>query len=294
MRCCCRIIGQLTLAFSAAAGCSPPGEPAAAPQEQHFSFKDLSAKPDGFELFGPEAENCVHFEPDGLRIQTLRDFPSNHPSTGLTHNTVAKGDFEITTDFEILHEPEPTEVEKDGARFTLDVVLEDNERLAALSRRVGPPQQGGTQFLAFSRERDQRTNRLIDRARGFASTAKSGRLRIARKGSQLSFAEAEGAGDEFKNLQQIPFGTGDVWDLRLVAGGGGPNGWLDVRIIGMTIRADALPSSGTISSHKALWTVAGAAALLAALIVILIWHRRRLAMVGATGTAPERPAGETT
>src|SRR5437660_12600484 len=108
------IHGQVALALAllASAGCSANEESApTAPQEVRLSFKGLTAIRDEFDFFGPDAENCVHFEPQGLRIKTSPDFPSDHSSTGIVYKSLLKGDFEITTDFEILREPQPLEVE---------------------------------------------------------------------------------------------------------------------------------------------------------------------------------------
>jgi hypothetical protein len=277
----------LALALLASAGCSANKEsPPATPQEFHRSFKSLTTIPDDFDFFGPDAEQCVHFEPEGLRIKTSPDFPNDHSSTGVVYKTLVKGDFEITTDFEILREPQPSEMESDHTRFTLDVVRDNSDELVALSRRVAKWWQGGTQFGAYTRAKDQRTNRPKERFETFLTKAKTGRLRIVRKGSVVSFEAAEGSSNEFKRLEQVPFDSGDVGEVRLVEGGGGPHGWLDVRVTELTIRADALPAASTLSSRRSPWLAVGiVVAVVMAMIGIRGWcsrHQKR----NVSGSAP--------
>jgi Protein of unknown function (DUF1583) len=286
MRRCNWLIWQGTVAFLASTGCSVKTDESAAPRELHFSFKGATQKSDKFEFFGPGAEDCVRFEPEGLRIKTSPDFPSDHSSTGVVYNTLAKGDFEVTTDFEILREPSPTEVEGEHTRFTLDVVLDSYDELVALSRRVTQWWRGGTQFGAYTRTWDKPSNRPKERFETFLTKAKTGRLRIVRKGSVASFEAAEGPSDEFKRLQQIPFGTGDLTEVRLVEGGGGPHGWLDVRVTELTIRADALPAEHK-SFRRMPWLAAtGVVVVVIALIGVRIWYGRRHKPQGTIATGP--------
>jgi hypothetical protein len=278
----------LALALLASAGCSDHKEsPPAAPKEFHLSFKGLTAKPGDLDFFGPDAESCVRFEPEGLRIKTSPEFPSDHFSTGVVYNTLVKGDFEITTDFEILREPQPLEVDSGHTRFTLDVVLANSDELVALSRRVARWWQGGTQFGAYTRTKDQRTNRPKERFETFLTKAKTGRLRIVRNGSVVSFEAAEGSSDEFKRLEQVPFDSGDVGEVRLVEGGGGPHGWLDVRVTELTIRADALPAASPLSSRRMPWLAVGVGivAVVMALIGFRVWYSRHQKL-NASGSAP--------
>jgi hypothetical protein len=275
---CFRILGQVALALTllATSGCSADKEsPPATPQKLHRSFKGLTAKPDDFDFFGPDSENCVHFEPQGLRIKTSPEFGSDHGSTGIVYKTLIKGDFEITTDFGILREPTPLEIDSHHTRFTLDVVLDNSDELVALSRRVARWWQGGTQFGAYTRTTDRRTNQPKERFETFLTKAKTGRLRIARKGAVVSFEVVEGSGDEFRRLEQVPFDTGDVGEVRLVEGGGGPHGWLDARVTELTIRADALPAASTRSSRRIPMLAVGVVAAVMALLGIRVWYNRR-------------------
>src|SRR4051794_24251330 len=62
-----------------------------------------------FVPIGPDTEQCVKFEPEGLRITLPRGHPKMRPNTGVAFPFAVKGDFEITVGFAILHEPEPAD-----------------------------------------------------------------------------------------------------------------------------------------------------------------------------------------
>ncbi len=250
-------------------------------RERCLTFKGMTEISAELEYFGPDAEECVHFEPEGLRITTPTGFPSDHPSLGVAYSTRVKGDFEITTTFEILHEPEPEEVGDKLTRFTLDVVFDNAEDLAALSRMVDvPQQQGSTQFLAFSNLWDQTSKSNRQRVKGFPTKAKTGRLRIARTGSVLSYEVAEGASDEFRRLQLAPFSAADVREVRIVATSCGPKAWLDVRTTELRIRADSqpeppVPPSKGEKKHEFLLLAVALMILLPLGVVLIAWRRRR-------------------
>src|SRR5688572_16159411 len=74
-------------------------------EEYHPSLKGEGKPVPGLALHGPEANECVTFEPEGLRIKLPSTYPRQRPGTGVVTDFGVKGDFEITVSFEIIEEP---------------------------------------------------------------------------------------------------------------------------------------------------------------------------------------------
>src|SRR6185503_7289897 len=70
---------------------TPPAKPPAIPppphkeyaQEYFQPFKNIGGKSPGWELEGPDAETCVKFEPEGLRIKLPSGLPNERKMTGV-------------------------------------------------------------------------------------------------------------------------------------------------------------------------------------------------------------------
>jgi serine/threonine protein kinase len=213
-------------------------------QEYYQSLKG-PVSPPGFELFGPDADQLVHYEPEGLRITMPLGYPEMRKAAGVNIPLVARGDFEITVRFEILQEPDPDKAGAQQTRATLDAVLDragelPGSNVATLSRRVRTP--GGYQFLIWRRLWVPEDGKHDEVGRGFPTGAKSGRLRMARTGSDLVYWASEGSSTEFKRLDTYSFGKEDLKSVRLLGSTGGPTAALDVRFTDLTIRADSLPN----------------------------------------------------
>ena len=89
-------------------------------KEVAWSLKGEPANRPPLTLMGPDAEQCVRFEPAGLRIVLPNGHPPARPVIGLRVPLEIKGDFEITMSFAILQEPRPADTGF-GARITLSV-----------------------------------------------------------------------------------------------------------------------------------------------------------------------------
>ncbi len=210
-------------------------------QEYTQPFRGPETCP-GWELHGPDAEPCVHFEPAGLRIALPAGRPPSGQGTGASLPLAVQGDFEVTVSFEILHEPDPNEAGHQ-TRASVEILLERTRparNMAAISRRIGAE---GSQFTAWRVLRDENAAEPEDvRWHAIDTTAKVGRLRLKRTGSVLAYAVAEGPDGEFTLLRQFPFGAENLKALRLVGGTGGPRVALEVRFTDFHVRAEALPN----------------------------------------------------
>jgi len=293
----------LGLSFSAwfAGGAGEQGARKDSFQEYYHSFKDNPNDRQDLELIGPDAEECVTFEPAGLRITLPAGYagpPGFHgerPDTGVAIPVGVKGDFEITVRFEILQEPEPEDAGWPGTRLTLDAGVDRGKNtVTTLSRRV--EKTGGPSFLAWMIRWDEDAGKHETQFKGFRTRTMAGGLRLARTGSVVSYWTAEGPNNAFNRLQEYPFTGEDLQDVRVSASTGkGPNASLVARVTDVRIRGAALtktngPEAGPpkIENKNKGWfaiVLASSLALMLALGVVIAVVRGR-----AAGKMPAPPA----
>jgi serine/threonine protein kinase len=278
-------------AGGAPAGPAPLAEPV---REYSRSFKGNTERTPELTLHGPDAEQYVHFEPEGLRITLPVGHEGPRPGNGLTIGLSVRGDFDITVSYEILQEPEQADAGTDTTRFSLDAGLDrSRDSVATISRRM--TSKHGADFLTWLSLWRPETNQLERRGQEFPALASEGKLRLARTGSVISYYAADGRGEEFKLLRQSPFSVRDLEDVKIVALTGGSRASLDVRITDVQIHADALLS--LVSAPAPLvekqtskgWLAAGGLAGLLLTLALLIplgaWVRARRSS-GPGATAP--------
>jgi hypothetical protein len=295
-------LGLGVVVWFAQAGGGPPPETAPV-REFEQSFKGGTDIPRGFELSGPLADQDVKVEPAGLRITLPPGSNGNGQGTGLSSTFGVKGDFEITVAFEILQETPPAPPTPGGpdrqTRFTLGATLDrEGFNMTTFSRRVHA--NADTQFLAWVTLWDEAAGKNRQKAKGFPTTAMTGRIRLARTGAILSYSAAEGPVGEFVVLQQYPFGAEDLKHVGLVGATDDAQGSLDVRVTDFHVRAEALPNLPAAAPAKAggegwlmaaaLLGLATALPLLAALGVRLYAGRSRGAGAGSAPSGQAKPA----
>ncbi len=231
----------------------------------------------GLERFGPDAESCVRFEPEGLRITLPAGRPGELQGTGVMTTFPIKGDFEITVSYEVLQEPRPAESPKQ-TRFSLGVLL-DTPRLnmATLSYTIVSP---GSRIATWVTVWNEKTGEQKHPWKPIYTAAKKGRLHLVRTGSLLDYYRfAEGVDKEFTLLDQYSFAADDVKDIRLVASTGGPKATFDIRLTDLRIRAGSIPElpGDSVPAPPSRWKIwlAGAILGLALLLVLGLWLLRR-------------------
>jgi hypothetical protein len=217
---------------------------AQAGQEYSHSLKGLADDPRGLERIGPDAEACVVFEPEGLRIALPArysgqlGFHGERPDTGVVLPLGVKGDFDVAVTYEVLRQPEKEDAGHPQTRVSLDVAVDRRTNTAAvLSWRVS--RWNGAELLAWMNEPDEAGGERKEKFKEFPAPPPTGRLRVVRNGSMLSYYAAEGADGEFKLLQRYPFSAADLEDVRVTGSTGGPRAALEVRLTDLRIRADA-------------------------------------------------------
>jgi hypothetical protein len=206
------------------------------PVKEYFEpFKGKPQRIDDFVLVGPNANQCVKHEKEGLRITLPTGFAGERPKTGVATTFPIGGDFEVTITYEVLKPPAPEDTGKLATRLTLGITLQaPGKNLANFSQRLGL--KTGSVFVAWASHEEQPGKDTVF-AKMFPVTAPNGRLRLTRAAGELSFSAAEGNAEEFVLLNQRPFGTQDVREIRISGCTAGPNSALDLRICDLRIKA---------------------------------------------------------
>jgi serine/threonine protein kinase len=250
-------------------------------QEYHQTLKSNPDKP-ALAAIGPDAAECVQFEPEGLRIKLPTDYagpPGWHgerPDTGIVVPVTVKGDFDISMNFEILQEPEPADAGHPQTRISLDAGVDrGNNAGTTLSRRVEAI--GGTQYVAWISVWKEETGKRHQEWKEFRALSQVGRLRMVRKGPVISYYASDGVDKPFRLLRQYPFGTGDLEDIRIVGSTGGPRAALDVRVTDLRIKAESLrdKSQSAWGERRLPLFIAVGAVIVLALGIVLATRRGR-------------------
>jgi hypothetical protein len=261
-----------------------PGQQPGASFYEDFRGRPLPAS---VELVGPDASSLVTTDSGGIRIT----IPADHPSREVVGiRTVFKvgGNFDMAAGYELINVEQPSEGLV-GLEFFIHTP--SNEALA-FYRGV---RSNGEETFSFSRN----TNKTPDGKRRyiqshFPATAKSGRLRIARQGSELTCWAAEGAEGDYRELARFDFEPDDLRMIRLTAYRRNSPRAVDLRIADLKISTDA-PIANLPPALAAAQEPGAKSSLVLVLIVTLViigmlavsaafyvWRRRR---------APAGPAG---
>jgi serine/threonine protein kinase len=249
-------------------------------QEYHQSLKSVPSD-SGLQAIGPDAEECVSFEPEGLRIKLPTDYAGpagwhgERPDTGIVVPVALKGDFDVAMTFQILHEPAPGDAGTPQTRLSLDAGVDRaRNTVTSVSRRV--EEVGGRQYVAWMSQWKEDLGQSRQEFREFPARSQAGRLRMVRRGAVVSYYAAEGPDKPFRLLREYPFGAEDVEDIRIVGSTGGPRAALDVRVTDLRIKAETLTdkSQPPWSTERLLWFIALAIVMLLAAGIALALRRR--------------------
>ena len=255
------------------------------------SFKGVQPDRKDLALSGLDAEKCIKYEAEGLRITLPAGYPRARPDVGVVTRFPVRGDFEITLDYEILQELGPAESDSSGARFGLTLALSTPAiNSATLTRKTSATEIDYIAWRSVSMEPDGPTEAA---AKTFKTMAKSGRLRLVRNESTMLFCVAEGAEQEFKLLDKTSIRHEDLRNIRVFGTTGDKNASLDVRVTNLRIRADAFPDAGqTLTAPAAaIATSPAAAAKTAGARRVSVSRRRRQAADAALHGRRRRSAG---
>ena len=230
----------LTAFLGEPAGNAPAQEPkkeyAANYQEP---FKGQPLKADDFMLIGPESDQHVKYEAQGVRV-TLPGGRGWGP-TGIATGFGLSGDFDISVRYEIFQEPEQADSgnARTGTRICLTVTLNrPGNSDASIRRKITPNQPVHLMTLrALRQDADGKPDTM---ANAFPVSERIGRFRMVRRGAELAYYLADGDEQEFQLLTVHSFAADDLKDVRISGDTSGPNAVLDVRFSDLRISAASL------------------------------------------------------
>ncbi len=224
------------------------------------SFRN-EAEVQNLRIIGPDKEECVRFQKDGLRITLPKGVNGLRQGTGVSYDTPIKGDFEVTVNFEILNEPAP-EDSGIGGGIGIAIELESEVKKRTTFNRVVKAKGGPhlTTWVKIDRPDNPESN-----LQRFPGDAKKGQLRIVRTGDSLAYSFAEHGAAFGQPLTQCMFGDEDVKYVRIVGTTGGPKAALESRVTDLRIRTRGLPDPVVpevqTTSGNGMWIVGVAAAV---------------------------------
>jgi hypothetical protein len=251
---------------------------AANTQEFFHSFAGNPVNPPNWQLIGPDCDTCVRFEQEGLRI-TLPAGHKENANTGLSTFLGIKGNFEITVRYEILREPAAEDSPRQ-TRFTVYVPIVGKgpagPSRVTFSRRVRTA--GGDEYFPWLLLPDEKSGKPLPQENHFPAPGRSGRLRLIRTGSKVSYWVAEGVDKEFQRLEEFAFSSEDVKNVGLYAASGGPKVVFDVRVLDLHVRAESLsdlPPTVDKPRGRAALVMILFGVLAATLFLGVWWYARR-------------------
>jgi hypothetical protein len=274
---------------------APVGAQGESTPDVHLSLKGKPEEIAGLQLIGPDAEKCVHFEPDGLRINLPAGYAGERPNTGIRTSVAVKGDFEILVNFEVLAEPETADAGKRATKLTLLAILGNPHATnVGLSRRVAA--SDGLQFSTWLTLKNPDTGKNQQKFRVFPTDIKKGRLRLARTGGLATYSMARTTDREDTFLHEFPVGDETLQAVTLAGSTGGPKAKLDVRFTDLRIRAGAVQKATPVAINEKVagkWLVrALSVSLLITAVLGGIWFLARKSRPGHAEVPVESQGGE--
>jgi hypothetical protein len=218
---------------------------------------------------GPDAAQCVKFEPAGMRIALPARLPGAPSGTGVRFAQAAKGDFDMAVQFELLREPIQGPTKGVASRYSLEAILgPPRQSVAAVSQVLGPRDGKHWQSSVWEPAAPQRQARV----EFFPTAATQGRLRITRLGSSVTFYASEGPEGKWTRLSHYNLGPEDLLAIGLNATTGDADAALDVRFTNLELRAESLAGAADSPpvepSGKGGW--AGTGTVIAAMTALLV------------------------
>jgi len=255
------------------------------PTEYQASLKGPPADPARLRLLGPDAEACVHFEPEGLRVTLPGNHRKERPFTGLATTFGVRGDFEITVDFKVLGEAEPAPPAEFATRLSLILHLRGEKKVILSRARAA----GVQRFVAWRQWPDE-AGKLRTQSKFTVTEAPAGRLRLVRTGTRVAYYAAAAPDPAFRLLEQYEVGDEDVKEVRIAGSTGGLQATLDARLTDLTVRTGAPPAAPEPSPRAGGGRIALAVLLGVLVLIPLAVAGWRYARRGRRAAAPAPPA----
>jgi serine/threonine-protein kinase len=290
-----RVLGPATRLETSPAAGDPARDARKEPPRFHQDFRGKAVNEEFFEFTG--ARDLVHDEPEGLRI-TLPGSHTGAPASGVLTSFHLTGDFVVTTSYELLHVDDSKKGW--GAGASLYVMTGPPSRDAAMLANFVRPDG---HFYACSRHTTDAQGKRQFFTKTFPTEARSGKLRLMRRGAVVTYLVADGGKDEFQELHQFEVSADDFLFARIAADAGGQDIPVDVRFHDLDIQSPALPqeartdAAGAALPREKKWlpaaelAVLGIALGLAAALGVSLYRRRARSQGPAPASGGETPAG---
>ncbi len=174
-----------------------------------FRLKEFDNE--SFRLIGDHAEQLITTTSKGLSVKVPSQPGKKSGAVGVAPRARIRGDFEISSSFEIVRVDKP----KTGYGVGVGLILEfDSPQKDAITiERFLMPEEGEVFCSTKINVVDEKKNYFPKRS---PATSKSGKFLVTRKGSSVSIKYADGDGD-FRLLRKEEMGTDDVTYARLAA-----------------------------------------------------------------------------
>jgi hypothetical protein len=203
-------------------------------EELNYAFRSARWDEKLFRATGPDTLRALQLDTGGLRITLGKDRTSKVP-VGLCTRFGLGGDFEITMTYEILRIEKPASGSGAGVSVYVSTVS-SNQDAAGVARLV--KSKGENVFTAFKATTPEGQKRKYRHSDPLQSQTLYGKLRLVRRGTELTFFVAEMAIPEFQQLYKTDWSADDVEIIRFAAENGGSPGLVNIRIKELRIRAD--------------------------------------------------------
>ena len=248
-------------------------------------YHDFRGKPFPSELewYNTEPNDLAHEEPEGLRISLPKARSDIPGGVGIRTLFGFKGDFDVTTTFEILHADKPPGGKGVGLCLVLWRAGGGNASLSCVLR--------DDQVISWEWLHDGRVDLNLD---AISSSDKVGRLRLKRTGSVLHYLWAPGAeGGAFQEINKCNFGTGGIERIRLTLVTGRKKLNADLRLLDLRVKGQTGSTAAIAAEKEPLpqvlkrGTLAGALLLgwlitMALALALYLFARRRRSRAGQT------------
>lgn len=215
---------------------------------------------------GLNAAESIAQTPEGLKIT----IPFTAGTwAGFETQFALIGDFETTLQYHLVNVEKPNEGH--GAGVVLRIFsrpgTQGSAGLAVRKKKDAAIAFGTVSARAQSDKMDLKS---------YPAQADHGRLRFSRSGSQLTFEVAEGDSAEFRQLQQVEFGSEPIRTIQVVADTGGSTQKMSVCLGEFSANADKIVFAIPPVERTSAWGIWIAAAIAAVLIAATsAWFVRR-------------------
>jgi hypothetical protein len=231
------VLLALVVVFALAKGLllqnDPPAQ-GALPKEFAIDFRGGQFPASDLRWTGGAEEATIEPEERGLRITVPANRTRKDP-VGLVLMSAVKGNFEVTTGYDIVRADRPKT--GGGVGFELYILTETAAQDAIAFSRIKRTDDTEVHFCGrmttVAGKRQHSTNM-------FPATGSSGRLRLTRNGAEVIFSAADGNGDDFQELWRCDLGTEDLKMVRVCAYTGHALESVDVRLVDLKVRSENL------------------------------------------------------